>query len=164
MRHRRLSRGFTLVELLVVIAIIGILIGLLLPAIQKVRQAANRASCANNMKQLGLAIHNFATVFDGLPPAMATENPAPGAAGLVPGITNAGPYSATNSPPHSSWIVFILPYIEQDAAFRQYDLNHAWWDPANFSAVKTEIKSLSCPRLPSRSGHSTATSTTCRPT
>jgi prepilin-type N-terminal cleavage/methylation domain-containing protein/prepilin-type processing-associated H-X9-DG protein len=148
MRSFRSSRcGFTLIELLVVIAIIGVLIGLLLPAVQKVRQAANRASCANNMKQLGLAVHNFASTFDGLPPAVATENPAPGAAGLVPGISNAGPYSATNSPPHSSWIVFILPYMEQDALFRAYDLNHAWFDAANIPTAKKAIKTLNCPAM-----------------
>jgi prepilin-type processing-associated H-X9-DG protein len=92
-------------------------------------------------------MHNFASTYEGLPPAMATEFPAPGAAGNVPGISNAGPYSASNSPPHSSWIVFILPYIEQDALFRQYDLNHAWWDTVNIPTVKKEIKTLSCPAM-----------------
>lgn len=142
---RRSPRGFTLIELLVVIAIIGVLIGLLLPAVQKVRQAANRLACANNMKQLGLAMHNFATTYDGLPPAMVTANPAPGAVGRVPGVSNAGPYAGTNTAPHSGWAVLLLPYIEQEAVARQYDINHAWFDAANWPAIGTEIKTLSCP-------------------
>jgi prepilin-type N-terminal cleavage/methylation domain-containing protein len=90
-------KAFTLIELLVVIAIIGILIGLLLPAVQKVRDAANRAKCQNNVKQLSLAVHNYASTFqDKLPPAMATVN---GIGGSV--------------------IYFLLPYIEQDALYRK---------------------------------------------
>jgi prepilin-type N-terminal cleavage/methylation domain-containing protein/prepilin-type processing-associated H-X9-DG protein len=104
--------GFTLIELLVVIAIIAILIGLLVPAVQKVREAAARAQCQNNLKQIGLALQNYHDSNKKFPPA---------AARTVPPLTlNTNATRDPNWGP--TWVVLILPYIEQDPLFRQYNM------------------------------------------
>src|SRR5262245_43532709 len=92
-------RAFTLIELLVVIAIIAVLIGLLLPAIQKAREAAARAQCSNNLKQMGLALHAFHDANQFLPPGLTRNIPAGG--------------NADSSSPVFYWSYFILPYVEQ---------------------------------------------------
>src|SRR5690242_10852030 len=103
--------GFTLIELLVVIAIIAVLIGLLVPAVQKVREAAARTQCANNLKQMGLALHNYANGHQELPT---------GGEGTDFTRAPAGP-SVFDT--HSTFTM-LLPYVEQDNVFRQIDLNY----------------------------------------
>src|SRR5437660_10732167 len=105
---RPLSRkGFSLIELLVVIAIIAILIGLLLPAVQKVREAAARSRCMNNLKQIGLAVHNFEATTGYLPPA---------------GCWATAKSSASFNVESYSILARILPYVEQNSLYQQVDL------------------------------------------
>ncbi|VTS05848.1 DUF1559 domain-containing protein [Tuwongella immobilis] len=121
--------GFTLIELLVVIAIIAILIGLLLPAVQKVREAAARMKCQNNLKQLGLAFHNYAGVNNDSFP-MAYQ------------------FVTTPAPNAHAWGAWLLPMIEQENLFRQYDLRQPFFIPANQIVVRTHLKAFQCPSAP----------------
>jgi prepilin-type N-terminal cleavage/methylation domain-containing protein len=126
-RHRP-RRGFTLIELLVVIAIIAILIGLLLPAVQKVREAAARVKCQNTMKQLGLAVHNYENANGAFPP----------------GWTNtAGKWKKNHS-----FYAFLLPYFEQTAIANLYTFSENWNHAANLPAVQNDIPILICPAAP----------------
>src|SRR5215468_10203317 len=102
-------QGFTLIELLVVIAIIAILIALLVPAVQKVREAAARTQCTNNLKQIGLGCHNFESTFKRLPPLYGGANP---------GQTTQGASQKFNSI-WGSTHVFLLPYIEMDNLYKK---------------------------------------------
>ena len=116
----QVDQGFTLVELLVVIAIIGILIGMLLPAVQQVREAARRSQCSNNEKQIALAMHSFESAYGKLP---------------------AGSIGQTAG----TWTIEIMPFIEQGAYKDQYDLNQPYWAGINATLLKNGINSYQCP-------------------
>src|SRR5262245_54578424 len=127
-RHiRDRQAGFTLVELLVVIAIIGMLVSLLLPAVQQAREAARRMSCGNRVKQIGLALHNYEAVHKIFPPAYITFNPA--ADGTAFGVSYGDEYR--NGPSGFAWGALLLPFVEQQPLYEQFNFNVACWAPVN---------------------------------
>jgi prepilin-type N-terminal cleavage/methylation domain-containing protein/prepilin-type processing-associated H-X9-DG protein len=119
-------RGMTLLELLVVLAIIGVLIGLLAPAVQRIREAANLASCGNNLKQLGLALHSYHLAHGYFPP------------GLVCSGTNICDAQA-------SGFTHLLPHLEQDNVFRLYHFDVPWYATANYQVVGLPVQTFFCP-------------------
>src|SRR5262249_27356891 len=156
---KRRTSAFTLIELLVVIAIIAILIGLLLPAVQKVREAAARAKCQNNLKQLGLAAHNYESAQGVLPP---------GYQGCKPNVdypfTGHLAEDTVNAPggPLAHWtgsLAFLLPYYEQDNIYKQLrtmtdkTYHGAWWETnPDWTLAHSRIPILLCPSDPSNQG------------
>jgi len=116
MMRRMGRRGFTLIELLVVIAIIAVLVGLLLPAVQKVREAAARMSCSNNLKQIALASMNYESAYSVLPPGI---NISPNSVNINPGAVSPPPYAG----PYTGVLAYLLPYMEQNNIYNQLPTN-----------------------------------------
>jgi prepilin-type N-terminal cleavage/methylation domain-containing protein/prepilin-type processing-associated H-X9-DG protein len=139
--NARARRGFTLIELLVVIAIMGILMGLLLPAVQKVREAASRMQCQNNLKQIGLALHNYHDVNGYFPPAYVRTSGR--SSGTVNGVSY--PDDNWNGLPGWAWGTLLLPYLEQDNLYRAFRLDLACWAPENAAPAKTKLSVFLCP-------------------
>ncbi|MCS7020760.1 MAG: DUF1559 domain-containing protein [Gemmataceae bacterium] len=146
-------RGFTLIELLVVIAIIAILIGLLLPAVQKVREAAARSTCQNNLKQIALAAHNYESANNRLPPGFLGPMPTD-----LPFGTDTGIHTINYNAQTIGTLVFLLPFVEQDNLFRQLmagapsdyldpDRSYpAYWNyPSFWNNKGARIKTFLCP-------------------
>lgn len=122
--------GFTLVELLVVIAIIGVLVGLLLPAVQAAREAARRMQCSNNLKQIGLAVHNYADTHKRFPPGNITDG------------------NCCSVPSHTVWSVAILPFIEQGNLNARYDPTQPMESAVNSFLRQQKMPSYNCPSDP----------------
>jgi prepilin-type N-terminal cleavage/methylation domain-containing protein/prepilin-type processing-associated H-X9-DG protein len=117
--------AFTLIELLIVIAIISVLISLLVPAVQQVREAANRTSCANNLHQIALALHSYHDTNRHFPP------------------------SNTSFPnKRHSWVTFVLPYLDQQRLYDRYDQQQHWYHPANQAVVSSPLRVFQCPSVP----------------
>ncbi len=128
-------RGFTLIELLVVIAIIAVLIALLLPAVQQAREAARRTQCKNNLKQLGLALHNYENALNVLPPG-TIDMAAP-------------PILAPANRSLASTLSQILPYLEQGNKAAQFNWGVPMFDPLNYEAIVQDLPAFLCPSDPS---------------
>lgn len=126
--HHRKKRGFTLIELLVVIAIIAVLIALLLPAVQQARESARRTQCKNNLKQIGLAVHNYESTFGMFPPSR---------------INLSGPTFQV------SWQTMVLPYMDQAPLANSYNKNLNWFHTTNDPITTTKLNAYICPSSPS---------------
>lgn len=133
--------AFTLVELLVVIAIIGLIVGLLLPAVQATREAARRGQCVNNLKQIGLALGNYESAIKTFPPSYLLTSAAQ--SGTAFGL--AYPDDGSNGSTGWGWGTLLLPYVEQQSLYQSLDLSLPCWAPRNAALVTTKLPIFLCP-------------------
>lgn len=133
-------RGFTLIELLVVIAIIGVLVSLLLPAVQQARESARRTQCKNNLKQMALALHNYHDVHQVFPPAYVG---AVGTSGTAFGFSY--PDDNANGPSGFAWGALILPQLDQSPLYNSLNFSLPCWAPAHAAAARTKLAAFLCP-------------------
>jgi hypothetical protein len=132
MKHRG---AFTLIELFMVVSIIAVLIALLLPAVQSSREAARRTQCTNNLFQLGIGLANYASTHHVFPPGV---------------VNDKGPILNLPTGYHHSWVVQILPFIEQNNVYRRFDFRQSVYHPANMTARDAVIATFLCPSDPNR--------------
>jgi prepilin-type N-terminal cleavage/methylation domain-containing protein/prepilin-type processing-associated H-X9-DG protein len=140
LRVRGARNGFTLVELLVVTAIIGTLVGLLLPAVQRVREAARRSACVNNLRQIGVALHGYYDALKVFPPAYLGN---PFQTGSAYGVSY--PDGNGNGPSGFAWGALILPFVEEQNLHLQFNFSLPCWAPGNASAAQTKVPLFLCP-------------------
>jgi len=140
-QNESIRHGFTLIELLVVIAIIAVLVGMLVPAVQKVQETANRAQCQNNLKQIGLAIHNYESVNKRFPPAFIKTSAMK--SGFAYGVSY--PDEVWSALPGWAWGTLILPYVEQQALYQKLRLDLPVWAPENAPLIGTKVSIFLCP-------------------
>jgi prepilin-type N-terminal cleavage/methylation domain-containing protein len=135
------KRGFTLIELLVVIAVIGILVSLLLPAVQQAREAARRTQCTNNLKQIGLALHNYHDAHRVFPAAYLADTRHP-----------ARDPETYDGPNGFGWGALLLPYLDQAPLYNNFDFNRPCWDAVNALPARTTLVGMLCPSATSTHG------------
>lgn len=139
------SRGFTLIELLVVIAIIAVLVAILLPAVQQAREAARRSQCQNNLKQIGIAVHNYIET--------VSQFPKGGYAGPLGDALVASPSAAVvaswaTSVRYASWGTVLLPYLDQGPLYNKWDMSQWYSQPNNLALAQTHLPVFVCPSNP----------------
>ena len=139
--HRKHQRGFTLIELLVVISVIAILISLLLPAVQQAREAARRTQCKNNLKQLGLALHNYHDVHRRFPAGYFSY---PTSSGAAPAWAELDP-DTWDGAPGWSWAAMLLPFLDQSNVTNAIDFYRPMWDAAHRDIIATKLSVFLCP-------------------